>query len=94
MLQVSDSAVAVLEEARTAQDLPDTLGIRISGQATQAGEIEVLLGFSEEPSENDEVTEQAGTRIFVAQEIAEPLSDAMLDIEDTPSGPQLAIKAQ
>lgn len=94
MLQVSDPAVAVLEEARTAQDVPDTFGVRISGQATQSGQLEVLLGFSEEPSENDEVTEQAGTRIFIAPDIAEPLSDAVLDLEDTPAGSQLTIRPQ
>ena len=94
MLQVSDSAAAVLQEARTAQDLPDTYGVRISGAATPAGELEVALGFEEGPNENDQVTEQAGTRIFVAPEVAEPLADTVLDLEDTPSGPQLAIRRQ
>ena len=94
MLQVSDSAAAVLQQAREAQQLPDTFGVRISGEPTQAGEMEVALAFSEGPSPDDQVTEQAGTRIFVAPEVAEPLSEAVVDLEDTPDGPQLAIKAQ
>ena len=94
MLQVTDSAAAVLREARNAQDLPDTFGVRISGESSQAGEMAVSLAFSEGPSQNDEVTEQSGTQIFVAPEVAEPLSEAVIDVEDTADGPQLAIRAQ
>jgi Fe-S cluster assembly iron-binding protein IscA len=94
MLQVSETAVAVLEEARTAQELPDTFGVRISGQPTDAGQMEVTVGFAEQPADGDEVTEQAGTQIFIAPEVAEPLAEAKLDLEPTPEGPQLVIKPQ
>jgi Fe-S cluster assembly iron-binding protein IscA len=94
VLQVSETAVAVLEEARSAQELPDSYGVRISGQPAEAGQIELMLGFAEGPGEGDEVTEQAGTEIYVAPEVAEPLADSKLDLENTPEGPQLVIKPQ
>ena len=94
MLQVSDSAAAVLREARDAQEVPDTFGVRISGQPTADGEMTVALAFAEEPSGNDEVTQEGDPQIFVAPEVAEPLAEAVLDVESTPDGPQLAIRSQ
>jgi Fe-S cluster assembly iron-binding protein IscA len=94
MLQVTDTAAAVLREAREAQDLPDSFGVRISGQPTPTGEMTVALAFSEGPGDNDQVTEQEGTQVFVAPEVAEPLSEAVIDVEDTAEGPQLSIRVQ
>ncbi len=94
MLQVSDAAAAALEQARTAQDLPETFGVRVFGETSPSGEVEVSLAFADEPQEGDAVTEQAGTSVYIAPEIAEPLADAEIDIEQTPDGPGLVIKPQ
>ena len=93
MLQVSDSAAAVLQQARSAQELPETYGVRVSGQ-TNGDMLEVSLAFAEEPLPDDEVMEQAGTQVFVAPEVAEPLTAAVLEVEDTPEGQRLAIRPQ
>jgi Fe-S cluster assembly iron-binding protein IscA len=94
MLQVSETAVAVLEEARSAQQVPETFGVRISGQPTEDGQMELMVGFAEGPGDGDEVTEQAGTEIYIAPEVAEPLADSKLDLEPTPEGAQLVVKPQ
>jgi iron-sulfur cluster assembly protein len=94
LLQVSDSAVAVLENARESQEVPDSFGVRIFGEPTPAGQVAISLAFAEEPQEGDDVVEQSGTRVFVAQELAEPLADSVVDLEETTEGAQLVIKPQ
>ena len=94
VLQVSTSAVSVLEEARSAQDLPDSFGVRVFAQADETGQPALALAFSEEPVDGDHVTEQDGTAIYVAPELAEPLADSVLDVEETSEGPQLTLVPQ
>lgn len=94
LLQVSPSAATALEEARAAQEVPDTFGVRVFAQADESGEAALALAFSEEPIEGDQVTEQEGTQIYVAPELAEPLAGSVLDVEDTPEGPQLTLVPQ
>lgn len=94
MLQVSESAVNVLEEARAAQELPDSYGVRVFAQTDDAGEASLALAFAEEPADGDEVIEEGGTEVYVSPELAEPLAESMLDVEETPEGPQLALVPQ
>jgi Fe-S cluster assembly iron-binding protein IscA len=94
VLQVSDTAVSVLEEARTAQEVPETFGVRLFAQTDDTGQAGLALAFAEEPADGDTVTQQHGTDIYVAPELAEPLATSMLDVEQTPEGPQLALVPQ
>lgn len=94
MLQLSTTAAAALEEAREQQDVPEEFGVRIAAQAGPDGQPTLTIGFSESPLEGDEVTEQAGTELYVAPEVVEPLADALIDVEDTPQGQQLVLKPQ
>jgi Fe-S cluster assembly iron-binding protein IscA len=94
VLQVSESAVSVLREARAAQEVPDTFGVRVFAQADETGQAALALAFADEPAEGDQVTEQDGTEIYVASELAEPLAESRLDVEQTPEGPQLALVPQ
>lgn len=94
MLQVTESAANALQEARDAQQVPDSFGIRVSAQAGNDGQAELALAFAEEPVEGDQVTHQSGTDVYVAPELIEPLAEHKLDVEDTPEGPQLALAPQ
>lgn len=94
MLEVTDSAVSVLQEARAAQELPPSFGVRVFAQAADDGQAAVALAFAEEPDEGDQVTERDGTEIYVAPELAEPLAGSTLDVEQTPEGPQLTLVSQ
>lgn len=90
VLQVTDAAIDVLEAARSAQELPDSYGVRVFAEAGADGQASVALAFAEEPAEGDHVSEQGGTEIYVAPELAEPLADVALDVERTEEGPQFA----
>lgn len=94
MLKVSESAGAMLRQARSAQELPESFGVRVFGEPGEGGQLEVSLAFAEEPEAGDEVTEQEGTPVYVAPEVAAPLADSKLDLEQTPEGEGLVLKPQ
>lgn len=94
MLQLTQSAADTLQQAKDAQDIPADYGIRVSAQAGPDGEVGLALGFAEGPAEGDEVGEQAGTTLYVSEEIAGPLAESVIDVEDTDQGPQLVVKPQ
>lgn len=94
MLQVSQSALSLLEEARTAQEIPDSYGVRVFAQAGDDGQAALALAFTEQPADGDHVSEQDGTEVYVAPEVAEPLAGSLLDVEDGPAGQQLTVKPQ
>lgn len=94
MLQVSSNAAAALEEARNAQEVPQNYGVRIYGEPDEQGQVGIGLAFSEAPEDGDQVTEQAGTEIYIDPQVAEPLADSMIDLEQTDEGPQLVLKPQ
>jgi Fe-S cluster assembly iron-binding protein IscA len=91
VLQVTESAVSVLREARTAQQVPESYGLRVFAQPDESGQPALALAFAEQPVEGDQVSEQAGTEVYVAPELAEPLADHLLDTEQTPEGVALTL---
>ncbi len=94
MLQVSESAAEMLKQARSSQDLPESYGVRVFGEPGDNGQLEVALAFTEAPEDGDEVTEQSGTTVYVAPEVAAPLADSTLDLEETSQGEGLVLKPQ
>lgn len=94
MLQVTSAAATQLAQARESQGLPDTFGLRVYGEPQPGGGISLGLAFAELPAEDDQVSEQEGTRIFVAPEVIEPLATAALDVEETPEGVKLILTEQ
>ena len=81
MFQLTQTAAMTLEQVRRQQQIPDGYGLRISGAPTPAGDIGLELAFTEAPSPTDSVTEHHGTRVFVAEEVAEPLAGIALDTD-------------
>lgn len=88
MLQVTEKARTILEWVRTDQKLPESLGIRISTQPDG----ELSLDWAEDPEEGDEVIRQLGTEIYVASHLVEQLSESVIDLEETPQGPDLTVR--
>ena len=86
MLQLTHAAAAELVGTREAQGLPETAGLRVFGEPTSGGEVALRVTFAEVAAEDDQVTEVDGMRLFVAPEVAEPLSSAALDISETGDG--------
>src|SRR5437660_7108953 len=91
MFQLTHAAATQVVQTRQAQGFPDTFGLRVFGQREATGGMALRLAFTDAPARDDEVTEQNGTRLFVAPEIAGPLSFAALDVEPTADGPKLVL---
>jgi len=94
MLQLTHAAAVQVAEARQAQGLPESFGLRLFGEPRSAGEMALGVTFAAVPAEDDEVTEQEGTRLFLAPEVVRPLATAALDIEQTAEGPKLVLTQQ
>ena len=94
MLRVSENASAVLENVRSAEGVPESYGVRLSGGQNPKGEVEISVAFAEAPQEADQIIEQSGTDVYVAPEVATPLSTAVMDVQDTDAGLQLVFRPQ
>lgn len=94
MLQLTSAAATQLAHARESQGLPDSFGLRVFGEPQPGGGVSLGLAFAEVPAEDDQVSEQAGTRLFLAPEVVEPLATAALDVEETPEGVKLILTEQ
>ena len=95
MLQLTTEAATLLSDVCRQQGLsPESSGVRVSGNVDQAGQLIVQMNLQEDPEPADEVSEQEGINLFVAPEVAEPLSNALVDVAQTPDGPQLALHRQ
>ncbi len=93
MFELTSRAADALADSRTRSGLGETIAIRISasesGNGSSAG---YQLRFASHPSPGDVVMESAGTRVFVAAGLAEPLGGSVLDVQDTPQGSKLVLK--
>lgn len=92
MLTMTSNAAAVLDEIRQQQQVPEEYGLRVYPTESPQG-VQVQLGFSPEPTTGDEVSESEGKKLFVAPELAEPLSESVIDAEKTPEGTRLVLRS-
>ncbi|MPZ87829.1 MAG: hypothetical protein GEU81_07095 [Nitriliruptorales bacterium] len=95
MLQLTSAAAATLGEACLEQGMPpESSGVRVFGSVDQTGQLALQMTLQEEPEPADEVSDQKGIRVFVAPEVAEPLSDLEVDVAETAEGPRLQLREQ
>ena len=99
MLQCTPTAAATLENVRAANDIPDDFGVRVFAAQAPDGSVGLGIDFRAEPAAGDAVTEQHGTTIMVAPELADQLSDVTLDVVPDPTAdgngePQLVLRPQ
>src|SRR5205823_4281327 len=94
MLLLTPAAAAQVAEVRRTRGLSNDVGLRISGEARDGGGLAVGLAFADVPAAGDEVTEQEGTRVFLAPEVIEPLAAVALDVEQTADGTRLILTHQ
>lgn len=97
MLEVTEAAVGVIRQIRT--DTPgvsDEAKARIQLVATGEEEQPGLgFGFSDEPIEGDhQVVQQGDIEVFLAPELVEPLSAAVVDAVPGTEGQQLVLREQ
>jgi Fe-S cluster assembly iron-binding protein IscA len=80
MVQITSSAAEILQQQRDEQSIPDAYGVRLyAAKGADNDRFGIAMGFALDPAEGDEVTEEHGTRLFVAREVAGVLADARLD---------------
>jgi Fe-S cluster assembly iron-binding protein IscA len=94
MLHVSENAAAALENLRASEGIPETYGVRLSGAEESDGNIVINLAFVEQADDADQVTEQSGTEVYVAPEVAAPLSTAVMDVQASDDGLQLVFRSK
>lgn len=92
MLKISSDAADVLREARQQASIPETYGLRVFAERTTDSGADIGLGFAPGPDEGDEVVEQEGLTVFVANEVAGPLSEAVLDARQGDQGATLVLR--
>jgi Fe-S cluster assembly iron-binding protein IscA len=91
MLQLTHAAASHIAEARRMQGLPESFGVRVSAQPNATGEVGLALAFVEFPADGDAVCEQDGTKMYVAPEVSDALSNAALNVTETPEGTALVL---
>lgn len=96
MLHISPQAVQALTEVRDAEGHPESSGLRIFADVDPESDADPVLAvaFVEEPEQDDEVSEQEGVPVYVAPELAEPLSSSVMDVQEGPQGRELILRAQ
>lgn len=94
MVLLTQAAAAQVAQSRESAGLPDTYGLRLFAEPQPGGGVSLGLTFAEVPAEDDQVSEQQGTRVFVAPEVIEPLAAAALDVQETPEGTKLVLTTQ
>lgn len=92
MLEITQGAAALLTELRKGQEVPEDYGLRVFPETAQPGEVTIGLGFTDEPAAGDQVTERAGLKVFVAQELAAPLEDAAIDVAQEDGASRLVFR--
>lgn len=87
MFRVTSAAAATLRDACEEEGLtPDSAGVRLAGTVDESGTLSLEVLLQEEPEPTDQVSEQEGIRVFLAPEVAEPLSELELDLEEDEQG--------
>jgi iron-sulfur cluster assembly protein len=81
MLQLTQHAASVLRDARAEQQVPEHFGLRVTARGDDGQGARIQLNFAEQPAEGDQVSERDGVKLFVAAEVADPLSDLAIDVD-------------
>src|SRR5690606_35656736 len=82
VLEITRGAADLLTELRQGQEVPEDYGLRVFPETNQPGEVTIGLGLTDQPADGDQIAEQEGMKVFVAQELAAPLEDAAMDATD------------
>lgn len=91
MLSMTSRAATVLADVRERQGLPKDSVVRVFAKRTKEF-LEIKMGFAPAPAEGDAVTKTVGTTLCVDADLAEPLSDAVIDAVPTASGAEVVFR--
>lgn len=94
MLQVTQTAAVALATIREQEGIPDEHNPRLTGEALPGGDLAVRLEFVETAPEEDVVTSEAGTDVYVDSGIAPALDQAVLDVQSGEGGMSFVFRPQ
>jgi Fe-S cluster assembly iron-binding protein IscA len=78
MVRVSNRAVALCEEIRRNQEIPESHGIRIFGEDNELGGMDIRLAFTDDSGVADLHLEEHGAQFFLGPDVAEPREDSVI----------------
>lgn len=94
MLQLTDAAMDSLRAMRGDSAAPDDAAVRFYVEGEAANQ---RIGFAfgqEVPDTDEKVADHAGLEVYVARELADPLSESVVDARKTDQGGELFLRDQ
>ena len=92
MLEMTSRAATLLSDLRRESEIPNEAGVRVYSDKNDEGQPTVAIAFAADPMPGDEIAETGGIRLFVSPEVAEPLSEAVIDVTGDDGASQLVFR--
>lgn len=93
MVEISQGATELLNAVRSAEGIPETYGVRFYSETDGDGESAVGIAFAQGPVTGDEVAMAKDLPVYVAPEVAQEVSEAVLDVDAGAGSPKFVIRA-
>jgi len=85
-IELTEKAAAEVARLKAANNIPADHGLRLSVKGGGCSGLSYVLGFDEQPRDNDRIFESYGVRVFVDQKSLFYLSGTVLDFSDGLNG--------
>ncbi len=85
-ISLTEKAAQQVRKIKADNNIPDTHGLRLSVKGGGCSGLSYVLGFDEQPRDNDRVVECLGIRVFVDPKSVFYLSGTVLDFSDGLNG--------
>ena len=85
-VELTEKAAAEVARLKAANNIPADHGLRLSVKGGGCSGLSYVLGFDEQPRDNDRTFESFGVRVFVDQKSLFYLSGTLLDFSDGLNG--------
>jgi len=85
-IELTEKAAAEVARLKAANNIPADHGLRLSVKGGGCSGLSYVLGFDEQPRDNDRTFESYGVRVFVDQKSLFYLSGTVLDFSDGLNG--------
>jgi iron-sulfur cluster assembly protein len=83
---LTEKAAVHVRRLKEEGNIPETHGLRLSVKGGGCSGLSYVLGFDEQPKENDAVLEQRGIKVFIDPKSLFYLSGTLLDFSDGLNG--------
>jgi len=93
MVEITQGATNLLNAVRAAEGVPENYGLRFYPETAGDGGAGGGLAFAKAPAQGDQVSEQEEIPLYVAPEVAQELTEAVLDVEAEGSSQRFVIRA-